>query len=517
MSSINDNDLSDTISLVETDDSSDFELVDYELVVQSPAPSCTQSDTPSDFSDSESPPPSPYLHASTFHFPDPAALFEDVNMGSSSLSTIQPTTQPTAQTPVSEPQPQAFESSQTMLSSYAAASACELGNVEKMGSNYPEGEKTAAPSQPLRTLLMRAPRPVWIVIILATILVGFRSSPVPGYPWSSSKSVATDNVNPDWASKFAAPVANSATGHHSSRASASSLPVSPLALAVSPQPSNVATSRVHQKHHAEQKGGTLQGAKVRASRKMSSVAIQATTSISKSLTVVRRPINSSTVLHRSGRYAATAGQIAFQVNPDLPVLPTQSDSSYLDNATTTSWSFWLSELQSYHQLVLAPAIFAAREQAREAARMAQRYHQQQVLPAFASLREHAINTAQRTAEFTAQYNDEQVRPAFAFVRQQAAQTAQRTAQYHEKVVVPALAQFRVQTIEAAKTTSDGINKAARRFSSEAAETVNQVKEATQVNLQTLGVEEYVGFMMNSFHSFKTSLRALTADVESKQH
>ncbi len=98
MSSVHDTDLSDSISIISTieseDASSDFELVDFDDDPRPQPPSSTHSIAPSVVSDDQSAPPSPALHESRFHFPDPAAIFSEANLDSSSICTIASPAQP---------------------------------------------------------------------------------------------------------------------------------------------------------------------------------------------------------------------------------------------------------------------------------------------------------------------------------------------------------------------------------------------------------------------------------------
>lgn len=532
MTSNNDTDLFDTLSLIETDDSSDFELVDFEHDERTPAPSSIASDVASSVSDADSVPSSPNLQASRFHFPDPVSVFDDQglnDMDSNSLYT------PLAQSRQSDPP---VDSSQPDLatpmveradpSTRIANFRQALHDLEKSAFPFQVEEKQAPPSKLHRGMNAFIPKSkaAWFVAVLVTVLVGFKSSSILGYTYPMSSLQAMQAVHFEWSTKFAAPVVSSNLITATANAPAASVRSSAsVALAPKPSPSSLTLLNTQQPEKPVRPKQRTKGSdnNTRIPEKPRALSLQAAASTPKALSVVsqssvagpstasaaRRSVrasNASIRRSKGSRYADLARQKVFQLGSDSPVLPFKPHHSYLDNATTTTWAFWLAELQNYEQLVLRPAISAAKQQAYEAARLARQYHKEQLLPAFASLREHAVYTAQRTAEFTAQYNEEQVRPAFIFVRDQAAQTAKRGAEYHEKVVIPALAQFRQQAKEAAKSTSDGLNKAAKRFSSDAAETVQQVKEATQINLEALGVDEYVGFMMHTFKSMSDNLR-----------
>ncbi|CDU23626.1 uncharacterized protein SPSC_02255 [Sporisorium scitamineum] len=579
MSFSNDSDHFDILSFPETDTSSDFELIDAEQdEVRYFAPSSIGSDAASNVSDADSAPPSPQLHASRFHFPDPVSSFNEGQLHIESSSIY---------TPLATSQQQPQESADPDASPKAVF---DLGVIEKMDftPQQQDDEKLPGPSQPHRRLITLAPKATWLVALFAAFLLGFKSSTLLGFTPRASPSHGATMADTNWNAKFAAPSQISSASSIASQLLESSTRMGPppVALAPSPSPSGLTVK--------ECKRFTRKPDFPRASpRRSSSVALQKTASTSKSLSVVRQlPANPSKVQRpvrapdarlkqaKSRRYAAFAGQLAFNLHHDLPVFPSVPGSSYLDNATTTSWAFWSAELDSYYQLFVRPAILAAKQQAYDAARLAQRYHQQQVLPAFACFRQHAFHTAQRTADFTMQYKEDQLKPAITFVRHQAAQTAKRTADYHQqvvfpalahfrhraagaakagsdgfseaakrfsstaqrttefttqyseghlrpafvfvreqamqtakrtteyhgKVLVPAMAEFRLQAVEAARTTSKGLNKAAKRFSSEAAGTVQQVKEATHINLEALGMDEYVGFMMSTFRSIGQSPR-----------
>ncbi|TKY88295.1 hypothetical protein EX895_002647 [Sporisorium graminicola] len=588
MSLSNDSDPFDTLSIAETDASSDFELVDVENdEVRSFAPSSIGSDAASTNSDAESSPPSPQLHASRFHFPDPVSVFhdEELNLESSSLYTLLATSQQEPQQPPDRALP---VMSPKEASHQTAAPVLDLGVMEKMDFTLHQhnDDKQAGPSQPHRRLITMAPKATWFVALFAAVLLGFKSSTLLGFTPGASPSHAVSMAGTNWNAKFASPTQIPSVSPIASQLVESSARTGhPVALPPGPSASGLTTKQC--------KKFTRKPDLPRASPRRSSstsVALQKTASTSKSLSVVnqrstdpskvQRPVRASDARAKeakSQRYAAFAGQMAFNVHSDLPVFPFVSRSSFLDNATTTSWAFWLAELDAYYQHSVRPTILAAKQQAYEAARLAQRYHQEQVLPAFACFRQHAIHTAQRTADFTIQYNQEQLRPAVTFVRKQAAQTAKRTASYHEQVLFPALAhfrdraadatkagsdgfseaakrfsstaqrtsqltsqynerafsfvreqtrqtarrtadyrdnvlvsavaEFRLQAVEAAKTTSEGFNKAAKRFSSEAAETVQQVKKVTHINLEALGMDEYIGFMMATFKSMGQSERS----------
>lgn len=580
MSSSNDSDPFDTLSLAETDGLSDFELVDVEQDdVRFFAPSSTGSDAASNASDVESTPPSPQMDASRFHFPDPASVFQDEqrSLESSSMYTLLASSQ--HDDPSGAPELNASDEVQeTTQHTEHAAPPLDLGRIEKMDFLHePEHEQDqASPWRPHRRLATMAPKAVWLIALFATVVLGFKSTTLLGLPHNLSTWHHGRMAHNDWTTKFASP------SHHSSVSSAvasSSQTAPSLALAPKPSPSGLTVKKAEAASHGSERPSTPS--------RFRSVALQKSITTSKGLSIVRQssacPSRLRDAIRCSGlrdksartmRYAALAGQRAFSIHPDLPVFPSLPASSFLDNATTTTWAFWLAELDNVFQLSLQPAISAAREQANEAVRLVQRYHQEQVRPAFACVREHAFQTAQRTAEFTSQYSEAQVRPAFAFVRdhaaqaahrtakyhenvvmpafvhfgrqaagaarstseelhkaakrtakktsqynkeqlqpafasfyQHAAETAQHTAEYHAKVIVPALAQFRLQAVDAAKTTSEGLNKAAKRFSSEARPAVQQVKEATYVNLEALGVDEYLGFVMTTFKSIKHNLHS----------
>ncbi|SPO29030.1 uncharacterized protein UTRI_05604 [Ustilago trichophora] len=472
MSSSNDSDLFDTLSLVETDDSSDFELVDLETEERPSVPSSTCSDMASSIADISSAPPSPssmlslMLPNSTFPTLSPSFKMTDTTLSQHSEQ---------APDPPLDSKAAALELSKLTLSTAFIADR-DLGDVEKMNWLAPADDKQqCGPSQLYGRMRTTAPKAAWLVAVLAAFLLGFKADTLLDFTRRSSSSLSMQAGTP------------------------------------SPSPSSLSVPKGMSSYTQSINPDIGTSSKLRRS-----VALQQSPTASKSLTIrsnrcadagnKKRPSNDSNPPLRSKtrRYATFAGQMSFQMRPDIPVLPFTSDSSYLDNATTTTWAFWLAELHKY--MVLQPALLAARTQAFEAARLAHRYHHEQLLPALASLREHAVHTAQRTAEFTAQYSEEQVRPAFAFVREQASQTAQRTAEYHEKVVAPAFAQFRKQAIMAAKSSSEGLNKAAQRFSSEAAQTVQQVKDATNINLDALGLDEYAGFVLTTLRTMKHNLR-----------
>ena len=522
MTSSNDTDPFDTLSLVETDASSDFELVDIDNEDQALAMSSVSSDVESSASDAPSAPPSPRIEASRFHFPDPVSVFQDqsVNLDSSSLYTLLAPSQQLSAEPVTlhnHPESSALDSNEVSL--HKPPPVHVLDHVQRRNHEpFQLQEKQPVSKLPVRPTTVAARRAAWLVALFAAVLLGFKSSSMLGFHPQASTSLGTSTVDATLYTKFASPppspTAASASASQRAPPGAFSLRTAPAALSSSP--SSLSLSCVSQQPcgRFRRKRGKAKPRDADATRpRPCSVALQDTAS--NGLSVIKRPFTSLGFLEsptrrstapvcrtRSARYAAYVGQKIFQLHPDSPVLPLTADTAYLDNATTTTWAFWLAELHNYYSLVLRPALLAARTQTIQAARLARRYHQQQVLPAFASLCQHAVQTAHRTAVLGAQYNQEQLRPALAFVREQATQTAQRTAEYHGKVFAPAMEQFRQQATEAAKTTSHGLNKAARRFSAEAAETIQQVKEATHLDLEALGVDEYVGFMMHTFKAIK---------------
>ncbi len=531
MNSSNDNDLSDTVSLLDMDASSDFEIVDYESEseARSFAPSSAASatsevaSTASDAADS--PLPSPRLEASQFHFPDPASVFEDVNVDSCSLHTLMATSQQQSH----EPSVLQNESNSRDLEAAHPQQSTIIDSIIDFNNDFKlhmtDDLQEERPATSFKRMVIEAPKTAWLVLLLTTVLIGFKSSSYLHNGQQASSSLATLNVDSKWITKFAAPASTPYPAFHHLR------PIDPIpqassskALAPKPSPSSLSVvDREPSTQATQQKQTSSKQKHVEVSSKEVPVALQPVTNSAKSLTlaaplsvksIVRQyPYRVSSV-SKLKRKAPFPSRWTMQTSPDMPVFPIKVDSFYLDNATTTTWAFWLAELNNYHQLVLRPALMAAREQvtaareqAKEAARVARRYHQEQIQPALASLREQAVYTAHRTAEFTAQYKDERLRPAYAFVREQAGQTAQRTTEYREKVLKPAVAQFRQQAMEAAMTTSKGIDKAAKRFSSDAAVTVQQVKEATNLNLEAIGIDDYVGFMLGSFKSMKHNLRA----------
>lgn len=571
MSVSNDSDAFDTLSLAETDFLSDFELVDIDHDdVRFFASSSVGSDVASIASDVETTPPSPQMDASQFHFPDPASVFqgEQLSLESSSMYTISATSplvnDASVLLPTSEPQ------SHQHHVQLSAASATDLGMIEKMDFMFQPEQKQVGPSLPYRSFAsMRRSKSVWLVALLAAMLLGFRSSTLLGLT-----NLAPIVHHP----KFASPSQIPAT---SSTILSARTPPS-LALAANPSPSSIVIGKARKPSPDAQ-------CSCSSSSRIRSVALQKTSATSKSLSILGwSSVQSSTLRNaarssslgakhpRGKRYDAHAAQMAFNTYPNLPVFPSLSASSYLENATTMTWAFWLTELSHVYQRSLQPAILAAKEQAYHAARLVQRYHEQQILPTFADLRQQAFYAAHQTAEFTSRCNREQVRPAFDFVHEHATQTAQRTAKYHQTVLSPAfvqvrrqaaeaakttceelhkaakrtarmasqyrqqqlgrgfvsfcqqaaesaqstakyreqavvlaLAQLRLQAVEAAKTASEGVNKAAKHFASEASPTVQQIKETTCVNLEALHVDDYVGFMMSTFKSIKQNL--LNAD------
>ncbi|EST08248.1 hypothetical protein PSEUBRA_002339 [Kalmanozyma brasiliensis GHG001] len=556
-----DSDPFDTLSLAETDASSDFELIDVEHDdVRSVALSSIGSDAASTTSEAETQPPSPQLHASRFHFPDPVSSFEgpELDLESSSLYTLLSPSQQSDQPVASELNQQVDEhdeSAEEDLQQVAGA-AINYDDLEKMEVLLPIAEKHAGPLQPRRRIATIAPKAAWIVAVLAAVLLGFKSSSLLGLSQRAPSQLIGHAF--DFKPKFASPSHMShiaSTDNLVNRASVS-VPVS-LALAPSPSPSSLTIANpelVKELVRGTADARTKDRAGYRQRRRP--VALQETFTKSKSLSVVHdvpaqpskansfvRPSLRPKISGKRRRYSALAGQLPFKMPSDLPVFPPKSRSSYLDNATTTSWDFWLAELDNYYRLAVRPVILAAKEQAYEAARFAHQYHHEQLVSTFATLRKQAISTAQRSIKFASQYKEERIRPAYAYFREHTAQTAQRTARYHEdvlipalaqlhsqaaeaarttsdelnraakrtaeyhdKVVVPALAQFRVQAVEAAQTTSEGLNKAAQKFSIEAAGTVKQVKEATNIDLEALGVDAYVGFMITTLQSVKHNLR-----------
>lgn len=379
---------------------------------------------------------------------------------------------------------------------------------------------------------MEAPKAAWLVFLLTTVLIGLKTTSLlepQSVQWSEA---ATRCADARWITKFASPAPTPNGPFQDSRVG-NLLPRANSAFGLAPKSSPSSLTVVSQapsnKPAAQPKPSSSKQKLDPAVQRASSVALQASSGSSKkSLTVA----SSSSIIKTNGcllaskasgtptfgfrrgparrirrRYSPCSACWSGKMNADMIVFPQPVQSTYLENATTTTWAFWLAELQNYNRLVLKPAFASARQQALEAAQLARRYHQEQVLPAIASLREHAKHTAQQMEDLAARYNQEQVRPAFAFAREQAAHTAQRTAEYREKVLRPAVKQFRHQAMEAAKTTQQGLNKAAKRFSSEAAATVQQVKGATNIDLEAIGIDDYVGFMMDTFSTMKQNLRA----------
>ncbi|GAC94567.1 hypothetical protein PHSY_002140 [Pseudozyma hubeiensis SY62] len=570
MSSSNDSESFDTLSLAETDGLSDFELVDVDNDdVRFLASSSIGSDAASMASDVETTPPSPQMDASHFHFPDPASVFQDeqLSLESSSLYTLLAPSEHNQQTESLQPSHENKAQASTQPMHSAAASIVDLGIIEKMEFLRESEHKQAGPSQPHRRAAAVAPKAVWLVALVAAMLLGFKSSSLLGL--SPRAHIAQYESIAKFATPSQHPLTNAAV--------LATRPASSLGVTSSPSASSLATNKTTKQARAYAIPGC---------------AVQKADPATKGLTVftpswshsskVRDPVKSSNLGSknaRAKRYAGFAGQLAFNLHPDSPVFPSLPRSSYLDNATTTTWAFWLARLDDVYERSLRPAISAAKDQIFEAARLVQQYHRDQVLPTYACLRQHALIAAQRTAEVTSHYNQDQVRPAFAFVRghaaksaqrsakyrekvilpalaqfrrqaadaakstseelhkaakrtarmtsqyseqqlrpafasiyQQATEAAQHTVEYREKVVAPALAQFRLQAIDAAKTTSEGLNKAGKRFSDEAGPTVQQFKEVAYVNLEALGVDEYVGFMLTSLRAATQSLRSTKQSI-----
>ncbi|KAJ9475650.1 hypothetical protein PHBOTO_005711 [Pseudozyma hubeiensis] len=566
MSSSNDSESFDTLSLAETDGLSDFELVDVDNDdVRFLTSSSIGSDAASMASDVGTTPSSPHMDASQFHFPDPASVFQDeqLSLESSSLYTLLAPSEHDQQTESLQPSHKNKAQASTRPTHSAAAPIVDLGIIEKMEFLRESEHKQAGPSQPHRRAAAMAPKAVWLVALVAAMLLGFKSSSLLGL--SPRDHIAQYDPIAKFASPSQHPLTNAAV--------LASRPASSLGVTSSPSASSLAINKTTKQARAYANPG---------------VAVQKADPTRKGLTVftpswsrsskVRDPVKPSNLGNknvRAKRYAGFAGQLAsFNLHPDSPVFPSLPRSSYLDNATTTTWAFWLARLDEVYERSLRPAISAAKDQVFEAARLVQQYHRDQILPTYACLRQRALSAAQRTAEVTSHYNQEQVRPAFAFVRghaarsaqrsakyrekvifpalaqfrrqaaeaakstseelhkvakrtarmtsqyreeqlrpafasifQQATEAAQHTAEYREKVVAPALAQFRQQAIDAAKTTSEGLNEAGKRFSAEAGPTVQQLKEVAYVNLEALGVDEYVGFMLTSLKAAKQTLRS----------
>ncbi|SNX86757.1 uncharacterized protein MEPE_05466 [Melanopsichium pennsylvanicum] len=570
MTSSHDSDPFDTLSLAESDASSDFELVDIETDERPFIPSSNVSDAASSTSDApDTCPLSPQLGASRFHFPDPVSVFQDesAELNSSSIYTLMAShhqLEHPSTPPIDVPTISALAKSELNPSSVAFEH--DLGAIEMSQPSIPAKNQQdyPAPSQLNTRIVANAPKAACIIALLATLLLGFKSPSLLGLTEQSTSSITMYANSAKWSTKFASPATTATPKIFDSQAfSLSSFVSSSLALVASASSSSSAVldakraqrtvaSTEHIEKPAQLVFDPSKKHKAVTVRSASSVALQNPASASESGKIFKPPCTAERAkadcvkkceacLQRrcAKRYAESAFQMPSKFHPDSPVLPDSSQSC----ATTMTWEFWLAELQKDYDLYLMPAMVAARDQAFETARIARRYHQEQVLPAFTSLREQALQAAQRTAEFTAQYNQEQLRPALAFVREQAAQTAQRTAEYHDKVVVPALAQFRQEQLrpalafvreqaaqtaqrtaeyhdkvvvpalaqfcqqasQAGRTTSDGLSKAAKRFSSEAIGTVQHVREATNINLEALGVDEYVGFMITTAKSIKQNL------------
>lgn len=528
MNSSNDNDLFDTMSLIDADISSDFEIVDYDTESEGRpfAHSSAASEIASSLSDAtESLPPSPQLDASQFHFPDPEDVFDRVTLDSSSLHTLMATSQ--QQIMELSTRQHALESSDmSQMSSERpddAVPACALGHVTK----EQETDKiiVEAPPQSFKRIILETPKSVWLVLLLTTFLISIKTSSLlsPQSQIGQRRDGTTRYEDTRWITKFASPAPTAQAPFSNSRA-ANSLPRADPAFAIATKHSSSSLSLVdkaasHRGSHQSASASTSKPRTDQPQHRDTSVALQETPSASKKgLTVVGAPSAKMIGCQRGVKepkspefrrtyqprrklrrpYESCSACRASKVNWDRMILSMQAESAYLANATTTTWDFWLGELQSYHQLVLRPAIVAARQQAIEAARAARRYHQEQLVSAFASLRQHAKRHAQQMEDFANRYNDEQVRPAFAFARDQA-------AEYHDKVLTPAVKQFRQQAAEAAKMTSQGLSKAAKRFSSEAADTVRQVKDATNLDLEAIGVDEYLGFMISTIKGLQQNL------------
>lgn len=543
MTSSNDSDPFDTMSLAETDASSDFELIDVEHDdARSFAPSSTGSDAASTTSDVETQPPSPQLHASRFHFPDPVSSFEgqELPLDTSSLYTLLDPSQHSDRPTGSEGSHQDIELHDSRDDPQQDAfPRIDDHDIEKMDVLLPIAEKQAGPSQPRRRMATMAPKAAWIVTVLAAVLLGLKSTTLLGLPQRLPSSLVGNAV------EFPAQLLS--LGSIDARtAKASVQSASCLALAPSPSPSALTVAEPKQaKGAAQSKVDAVTKEPTDKPRRSRSVAVQDISTKSKGLSVVdhssaspskpqgaTRPSKRPAKDGKRGKSAAAAGQLAFNTPSDLPVFPPLSKSSHLNNATTTSWEYWLAELDSYYQIVLRPALLAAKQQAYEAARLARRYNQERVWPAFASLRKEARDTARpalsllrqqtaQTAQRTARYHDEVIVPALAQLRSQAAdaarttsdeltRAAKRPAEYREEVIVPALKLYRIQAMEGAKITAEGLQKAAKMFAEEAAGTVQQVKKSTGFDLEALGLNEYLGFWICTVRSWKATLRTAEA-------
>ncbi len=558
MSSVNDTDLSDSISvisMIESEDaSSDFELVDFDDDPRPQPPSSTHSIAPSVVSDDQSAPPSPALHESRFHFPDPAAIFSEANLDSSSICTIASPTQPEpfSLPPPAQPEhfkaasfeprsinPEPFEPTppkvQQIHHAFEAKSlqATPDGAQSSQDPFFGESKSTRASLLDLRRVALASPKTTCLLMLLAAVLLG-----VPFHPNSLLRGWRTSDVQiiatqPQSMAKFVTPAAQA----HSSSLAPSQPPHS-LVKSFVALPSTSAPA------------STAPVSEQRSRSKRESTALQPSAITPKALTLAPQVHTGSNVKalpngpciitrQRARRHRNPLAARVPYVPVDRPVFPLLSDASSIGDATTTSWDYWLDQLDSYYHVVLRPSIVEASQHAAHAARQARRfhqeivvpalqkhavgpahrtadqaskaarrahgYHQQHLLPALANLQKHTLRTAHHTAEWTAQYNRDQLRPALAFMQQQTMETARKSADYQRTVVGPALVQLGAQSIEAAKTTSHGLNKAAKRFSLEAAQTVKHVRHATNINLEALGVDDYVGFLKSTWKSLTNDL------------
>ncbi|ETS61329.1 hypothetical protein PaG_04349 [Moesziomyces aphidis] len=561
MSSVHDTDLSDSISIISTieseDASSDFELVDFDDDPRPQPPSSTHSIAPSVVSDDQSAPPSPALHESRFHFPDPAAIFSEANLDSSSICTIASPAQPE---PFSLPPPaqrvqleaESLEPESIKSESFEPellepttpkveqlrhgiqATSLQAAPDRVQTSHDPffgESKRTRASLLHLRRTALASPKTTCLLMLLAAVLLGvpFHSnSLLPGWRTSDIQINATQSQS---TAKFVTPAAQAPSSESSL---ATSQPPHWLAKPLVALPSTSAPASI----------ATVSDKRSRSKRE--STALQPPVTTPKALNLAPQAHSGSSAKpssngackvarqrarRRSNPLAPLASRVAY-VPVDRPVFPMLSDASSLADATTASWDYWIEQLDSYYHVVLRPSIIEARlqavhaaqharrfheeivlpalqkhavgtahrtaDQASKAAKRAHRYHQQHVVPALSNLQKHTVRTAHHTAEWTAQYNRDQLRPALAFMQQQTIETARKSANYQRTVVGPALVQLGAHSIEAAKTTSHGLNKAAKRFSLEAAQTVKHVRHATNINLEALGVDQYVGFLKSTW-------------------
>lgn len=390
---------------------------------------------------------------------------------------------------------------------------------------------------PVSTLRSHPTAKTWLLLLIVTLLVGFHSEPLLDYAKSTASVSASRLLNglPYRSSCAASRTSNDVQIQQSVTSypglteldvqSAVKQHIAQFALSIAAIPKKDIDT--HGKEVSMDQGmqsvQNVRSAHVQSSALPQNTPIPVTPRIQSDQALTQDPKcvpNASR--GKNQRYRDWISMLQNQVSQVEEALPVLPETSALIDAASVSWNFWLAELDRYMVGNLRPALLSARQQAAEAARLTSEYHDKTVQPALESLRAKAQDVARVTsdnlyeaARTTSKFAEEHVQPALQSLHQTARdaaratseslyEAARTTSKYGEDSVQPALQSLHKTARDAAVSTSYKLNQAAAQFRAEVAETVQHLKKTSKIDLEAIGLDDYLGFTINTFNHVQDS-------------